>query len=555
MFTFCHVKQEVLMPLKSNLKISIIQILLISVLLIGCEETNKVNSTQPNIVIILADDMGYSDLGCYGSEINTPNLDKLAKGGLRFTRFYNSARCSPSRAALLTGLYPHQAGVGYLTSSWAEHHRTTLGAPEYLDHLTENSVTIAEVLKSAGYKTYLSGKWHVGQQKPHWPYYRGFDKSIVLLEGYHYFDPDQVQFAMNDSIFKPDPDNFYSTDYFTDNAVSFIDQHTNEAPFLLYLAYTAPHSPIHAPEEALAQYQGKYMKGWDSLRVERYKKMKTLGLIDEQASLSPRHKHIPAWNSLSEQEKQEWDRRMSVYAAQISIMDKGIGKVINKLKAKSELNNTLIMFMSDNGGASAPRNRGKPGAKIGSPDSWQSYGAWANLSNTPFRLFKRFVHEGGIATPLIVHWPNGITRSPDDFVHNNSHLIDIMSTCIDVSGASYPTVYNGNQITSTPGKSLVPYFNHEDLPDKKPIYWEHEGNRGMIWGKWKIVAHCEQSWELYDLESGRTELHDLAGERPEQLEELKLMWQQWADEANVVSWTKSGGCYIVHDYRDGYDGK
>ena len=376
-------------------KPSLIHLLWISALLYGCQAEADKRENRPNIIIILADDMGYSDVGCYGSEINTPNIDELAERGIRFTRFYNTGRCSPSRASLLTGLYPHQAGVGYLTSSWAEHHRETLGAPGYTDHLTKNSVTIAEALQLVGYQTYLSGKWHVGQEKPHWPYYRGFDQSLVLLEGYDYFDPNQNHYAYNDSLVKPDPENFYATDYFTSNAVEFIDQHAGDRPFFLYLAYTAPHSPIHAPEEAIAKYEGSYRTGWDSVRVKRYERMKALGVISQDYPLSPRHEKIPAWDAVSFKEKQNWDRRMSVYAAQISIMDEGIGKVMDKLKERGEMDNTLIMFLSDNGGASEPRHRGDPNAKIGSPDSWQSYGAWAHVSNTPFRLFKRFVHEGG----------------------------------------------------------------------------------------------------------------------------------------------------------------
>jgi len=531
----------------------LLQLFLIATILYGCQQNVEQETKKPNIIIILADDMGYSDIGCYGSEINTPNIDALAEGGIRFTRFYNTGRCSPSRASLLTGLYPHQAGVGYLTSSWAEHHRQALGAPGYTDHLTKNSVAIAEALKPAGYKTYLSGKWHVGQQKPHWPYYRGFDQSMVLLEGYNYFDPTQVDFARNDQEFHPDPENFYATDYFTNTAVEYVDQHTGDEPFFLYLAYTAPHSPIHAPEEAIARYEGTFMEGWDALRQKRYERMKAQGIISEEDPLSPRQEKIPAWDSLSPEEQKTWDRRMAVYAAQISIMDEGIGKVIEKLKEKGELENTLILFLSDNGGASEPRDRSEPGAKIGSPESWQSYGAWSNVSNTPFRLFKRYIHEGGIATPLIAHWPAGITRKPDDLVRRSSHLIDIMSTCLEVAGISYPTAYNGNEITPTPGKSLAPFFKGKDEMNRKPIFWEHEGNRGVIDGEWKLVSRCGQDWELYNIEKDRIELNNLADTNPDKAQELTQKWQTWADNAGVVSWTTSGKCAKIPDYRKGYE--
>ena len=419
--------------LKLSNRINLVQILFISWILLGCQgQADNQSGGKPNIIIILADDMGYSDIGSFGSEISTPNLDKLAGNGIRFTQFYNTARCSPSRASILTGLYPHQAGVGFLTTANSKNLREILGAPGYTDFLSENCVTIAEVLKPAGYKTYLSGKWHVGQYRPHWPVDRGFDQSLVILQGYHYFNPGENEFAYNDAIIEPDYENFYITNYFTDQAVEFIDKHNSNQPFFMYLAFTSPHWPIHAPEDEIAKYEGNYLKGWDSLRVQRYQRMQELGIIDQDYPLSPRDENIPDWNSLNEEQKETWDRKMSVYAAQISIMDRGIGRVLSQLQERGMMGNTLILFLSDNGGCAEHQDGGDTIAPLGSPGSWSSYGAWSTVSNTPFRLFKHYVHEGGIATPFIAHWPDGISRNSDDFVRQPCHIIDIMSTCLDI---------------------------------------------------------------------------------------------------------------------------
>jgi arylsulfatase A-like enzyme len=504
--------------------------------------------TKPNILIILADDMGFSDIGSYGSEIKTPNLDKLANSGIRFTQFYNGARCSPSRASILTGLYPHQAGVGFLTTAGQKKIREMLGPPGYTDFLSENCVTIAEGLKPAGYQSYLCGKWHVGQYRPHWPVDRGFDQSLVVLGGYHYFDPKQDNFAFNDSVIEPNPDGFYTTNYLSDQALKFLDKQDLNQQFFLYLAYTAPHWPIHAPEEEIAKYQGKYMIGWDSLRVQRYNRMKEIGIIDKDFPLSPRDENMPAWNSLTQQQKEIWDRKMAVYAAQISILDRGIGRVVDKLNEKGMMDNTLIMFLSDNGGCAESIGKDDTTKLIGSPESWGSYGAWSNLSNTPFRLFKHYTHEGGIATPFIAHWPKGIVRKSDDFVRQRSHIIDIMATCLEVGGASYPAEFNGHQITPTPGKSLVPYFKGQNTINHETIYWEHEGNRALMEANWKLVSRLGYPWELYNIVEDRTELNDLSGKYPDVVKELTTKWQKWADEVGVVPWSKTGTTPKIPDY-------
>jgi arylsulfatase A-like enzyme len=527
---------------------NVLAVILISGLLYGCNGQEGKQSSKPNIIVILSDDMGFCDIGNYGSEIKTPNLDELARSGIRFTQFYNTARCSPSRASILTGLYPHQAGVGFLTTANQKPVREILGAPGYTDFLSKNCVTIAEALKPAGYQTYLSGKWHVGQYRPHWPVDRGFDQSLVILSGYHYFDPGQGVFALNDTLIEPDPENFYSTNYFTDQAVEFIDQHNSDEPLFMYLAYTSPHWPIHAPEDEIAKYEGSYMVGWDSLRVQRYERMKELGIIDKDYPLSERYESIPEWNTLPQEVKEMWDRKMSVYAAQISIMDRGIGRVMDQLEEKGMMDNTLIMFLADNGGCAEHQDRGDTIAPLGSPGSWSSYGAWSTVSNTPFRLFKHYVHEGGIATPFIAHWPEGITRNSSNFVRQPSHITDIMATCLDAAGATYPTEHNGNQITPTPGKSLVPYFEGKDPVNHETIYWEHEGNRALLEGEWKIVSRLEYPWELYNLEEDRTELNDLSGDYPEKVTELTEKWQTWADEVGVVPWSLTGKVPKIPDY-------
>ena len=505
---------------------------------------------KPNILLIVADDLGYSDIGCFGSEIPTPNLDKLAGDGLRFTRFYNTARCSPSRASILTGLYPHQAGVGFLTSSSSKELRRKLGAPGYLDNLNDKCVTIAEVLRTAGYKTYLSGKWHVGQERPHWPVDRGFDRSFTFLGGYHYFDPIQGQYTLDDNPYEPEPDGFYSTHFITDRALDFLDGHPAGEPFFMYLAYTAPHWPLHAPEQDVARFEGKYMRGWDAMRNDRYQKMLSTGVLEKNVQLSPRHKNIPGWDSLEIKDKKIWDRKMAVYAAQVSIMDKGIGRVVSFLEGQGILDNTLIMFVSDNGGSAELSRKGNRKAKIGTAESWQSYGAWANLSNTPFRLFKHYVHEGGMRSPFIAYWPAQIQPGEREFVRDPCHIIDLMSTCIDVAGAEYPVTFNGNPVIPSPGRSLLPLFKGKSHEHHQVLYWEHEGNRALLDDDWKLVSRLGHDWELYRIDKDPSELNDLSGEYPERITDLSKKWQAWADDVGVVPWSRTGKFPTVPDYKN-----
>lgn len=528
-------------------------------------------SDRPNIVLIMSDDMGYSDIGCYGSQIETPTLDRLAKNGLRFTHFYNTARCCPTRASLLTGLYPHQAGVGWMMRD--------NGLDGYRGNLNKNCMTIAEVLKTAGYKTYMAGKWHVTRHvapdgpKFNWPLQRGFDRFYGTIHGAgSFFDPNTL--TRGNKMISPyadpqyKPDHFYYTDAISDHAVRYINEHPAENPFFLYVAYTAAHWPMHALDRDIKKYQGKYDAGYQAIRKKRFERMKKLGVIKPDAKLSP-----PAGN-WSNVENREWESRcMEVYAAMIDRMDHGISRIVAALEANSQLENTLIFFLQDNGGCAEGlgRNaRGKwtsrpkaaplqqmaadvlqpdmipkqtrdgypvvmgPGILPGPADTYIAYGrAWANVSNTPFREYKHWVHEGGISTPLIVHWPQQIKRA-DQFEHQAGHLIDIMATCVDVSGATYPNNYQGHDIKPLEGRSLVPAFAGKKI-EREALYWEHEGNRAVRVGRWKLVAKgVNGPWELYDIESDRSELNNLAGQQPDRVAELSKLWQAYAQRANVL---------------------
>jgi arylsulfatase len=485
----------------------------------------------PNIVLILADDMGFSDIGCYGSEIPTPNLDRLAGRGLRFTQFQNTARCCPTRASLLTGLYPHQAGIGHMV--------VDRGFPAYQGHLNGRCVTIAEALRPAGYTTLMSGKWHVGENRPHWPTDRGFDHYFGLINGSSsYFQVDQGKtLALDDKPYTPPDKGFYLTDAITDHAVGFLDRHTSrDKPFFLYLAYTAPHWPLHALPEDIEKYRGKYMMGWDELRRQRHERMIQMGLVRKEWPLTPRDQRAPAWKDVGD--KAFRDLSMAVYAAQIDRMDQNIGRVLTSLDRSGLADNTLVLFLADNGGCAEEINRGKPGVGPGGPDSYWSYGLpWANASNTPFRLYKHWVHEGGISTPLIASWPGRI-KEPGSITHQPGHLIDLMATCVDVGNARYPATFNGNAITPMEGRSLRPVFEGRHREPHPAICWEHEGNRAVRQEGWKLVSRYEggSGWELYDMEADRTEMSDLGAKHPAKVKELSAIWDAWAARVGVEPW-------------------
>jgi arylsulfatase A-like enzyme len=514
-------------------------------------------SGRPNIVLILADDMGYSDIGCFGGEMRTPNIDRLAESGLRFSHFHNSARCCPSRASLLTGLYPHQAGVGDMMNDQ--------GVDGYRGDLNRRCVTIAEVMRGAGYGTYAAGKWHVTRYLPpegpkhNWPLQRGFDRYFGTITGAaSYFEPDTL--VRDNTPIEPGR-GFYYTDAIADHAVDFIRSHRQSRqnqPFFLYCAFTAPHWPLHAPEDEIARYKGRFDKGWDVLRAERHRRMIEMEVVAKQWRLSPRDSQVPAW---ADAENKAWQlRRMEVYAAQVDIMDRGIGRIVAALESTGALADTLILFLSDNGGCHEElteswsnyffSNREKvsrrktfdgrevrffnnPDVLPGADDTYQSYGRpWANLSNTPFRLFKTTAHEGGVATPLVVHWPRAI-KTHGEFRRPMSHIIDIMATCVEVSGAKYPTEVNGEAIQSMEGRSLVPAFSGGAI-EREAIYCEHEGNRAVITEEWKLVARgWRGAWELYNMIADRTETNNLAAENPDQVALLAGMWDAWARRVKV----------------------
>lgn len=489
----------------------------------------------------MADDLGYSDIGCYGSEILTPNLDALAAKGVKFTQFYNAARCCPSRASLLTGVYPHQAGMGKMVVTSAIKNRD----PEtpYQGWLSRNTVTVAEVLKNAGYQTYMSGKWHVGEERPDWPLQRGFDKYFGLISGatsYYRLLPGRLILEGNEPY--KIPEGFYFTDAISSKAVDYIDAAKGQ-PFFMYVAYTAPHWPLHAPEEEMARYRGKYMKGWDKLREERHARQQKMGLLPRDQALSPRDPDIKAWEDAPD--KKEWDQKMTAYAAMVTRMDKGIGQIVDKLKATGQLDNTLIMFLSDNGacaeelGGRAKRDLGEEAYERslvtppGDKGSYVAYGKeWANLGNVPFRLYKSYTHEGGMSSPMIVHYPKMIKKAfQTDQV---GHIMDIMPTCLELAGTSYPTAFNGHTIKPVEGKSLLPILQGKTRTPHDFIAWEHFNSRAIRKGNWKLVwSKDDKKWELYDLAKDRAELNDLSSSMPAKVKELLSQYDGWASRVGV----------------------
>lgn len=494
---------------------------------------------RPNIVVILADDMGYSDIGCYGGEIETPNLDNLAENGLRYRQFYNNARSCPSRAVLMTGLYPHQAGMGWMAAA-------DLLTPQYQGHLNRNCVTIAEVLKSAGYGTYMCGKWHLssdrqnqGKVEEAWPAQRGFERFYGIPSGAsNYFKTTMY----NENTPSPTGEDFYITTALSDSAATFISRHDyKKKPLFMYLAFNAPHWPLHAPQQTIDKYIQRYMAGWDRLRQERFGRQKEMGLFGDNADLSPRDSAVAAWDSLSPAQQKEFAMRMAIYAAQVDLMDQGIGKVVKALKDAGQFDNTIIMFMSDNGACAEFISSGKRKAVDGKEDTYESYRInWANLSSTPYREYKHYTNEGGIASPLVVSWPDGIDRRMNGtFVDEYGYFADIMATCVDAARADYPESFNGNAIHPMEGVSLLPNFSGK-ATGRGMTFWEHEANIAVRDGKWKIVLKTDEgnefrpeNIELYDMEADPVEMHDLAATEPERAENMFNAWKEWADRVHV----------------------
>ena len=521
---------------------------------------------RPNIIVILVDDMGFSDIGCYGSEIRTPNLDAMSQDGVRFSQMYNCARCCPTRASLLTGLYPHQAGVGHMI---ADHEV----GPAYQGYLRQDCVTIGEVLRDHGYQTCYAGKWHTspgipvegdpiadpGSLRNPYPLSRGFDRFYGTLAGCgNYFNPHGLM--VQDRRIEPEGDDYYYTDAISDNACSMITEATSDArPFFLHVCYTAPHWPLHARPGDIERYRETYRKGWDYFRTARHEEQKALGITSPDWDISPRD---PESRDFSEDSpaRQEWEAlRMAVYAAQIESMDRGIGRILQSVSNSGIEENTLVMFLSDNGGCaeflredgdgkgwpSSYRHTAPPGqvCTVGNIESlepgpvttFMSYDLpWANASNAPFRLYKHWVHEGGIATPLILKWPGAVPGS--GVTHTPGHVVDIMATCLDAAGATYPESYGGFDIPATEGQSLIPLALDSDRDRDRPIFWEHEGNCAMRDGDWKLVRRHPDNWELHNMLEDRTELYDRASTETVRCDAMVAQYGEWAARCGVLDW-------------------
>ncbi len=509
---------------------------------------------RPHIILIMVDDMGYSDLGYMGGEIDTPHIDQLAETGVKFSQFYNSGRCCPTRATLMTGLHPHQTGIGWMTEP-PEQNRGATEPPAYQGHLNESCVTIAEALAPAGYATLLTGKWHLGyNDESDWPLQRGFEKYYGCIAGAtRFFHPEHPRgmFLGNDAVSHESTteEAFYTTDAFTDYAIRFLQEERDGEgrPSFLYLAYTAPHWPLQAFEDDIAKYRGKYTKGWDSLRKRRLAKQKELGLFADSVQLSPRTSRIPDWESLSEAKRDEMDLKMAIYAAMIDRVDQNIGKLITYLKQSDQYNNTMILFLSDNGACQEGGMLGRGNfhdIQKRNLETANSYGeAWANAGNTPYRLYKHYAHEGGSATPFFLHWPDGIQNDSktNTWYHEPAQLIDIMPTLLDVAGADYPTERQGHPIPSLEGISLRPALGHTPLNRQTPIFIEHETNASVRDGEWKLVGSKvsmlegtqTQNWELYHIANDPAETIDLAAKNPEIATRLAQQWEEWANRVHV----------------------
>jgi arylsulfatase len=523
---------------------------------------------RPNIIVVLVDDMGWSDLGCYGGEVQTPNIDSLAAGGLRFSAFYNTGRCCPTRAALLTGVYPHQAGVGRMTFDD--------GLPGYRGQLGRNVVTIAEVLGQAGYRTAMVGKWHLSltrELKNHmqhlnnqviretfsdpetYPVRRGFEKHYGVIWGVvNYFDP--FSLVRNLDAIPSVPDDYYVTNAYTDEAVRRIEEFSRgDAPFFLYLAHNAPHWPLHALPEDIEKYRDTYGVGWQAIREARHRRQLERGLLDgDTAPLSTRFNEKKSWES---NRTRRWDARaMACHAAMIDRIDQGMGRILAKLKELGLFENTLILLLSDNGASREEPSRpgfdrisrtrdgrkviyyggGKPKKILPGPETtYAGIGPdWANASNTPFRLFKATQYEGGIRTPLIAHWPKGLQVKPGSITGQPGHVIDILATCIDLARARYPVQFRGHKIIPLEGKSLVPVLKGRKREGHEALFFEHFGERAVRQGDWKLVAPRGRGWELYHLARDQSETRDLAGQHPERVQDLSELWNRWARRASVL---------------------
>lgn len=496
---------------------------------------NAQADTRPNVLLILADDLGFSDIGCYGSEVNTPNIDALARDGMMFTQFHNTSKSYPSRSCLLTGLYAQQNG-------YFQH----FGGP------LENCVTLGEYMKSAGYRTLWSGKHHGAEN----PRTRGFDHYIGLKDGAcNYFNPGCQRIGeeapaqkshrrmwcvekQEYAPYTPSDPKFYTTDHFTDNAVKWLEQYKDEEkPFFLYLAYNAPHDPLMAWPEDIAKYEGKYDEGYEAIRRRRYEKQLKLGVIDKRYRLSEAT-HTP-WASLTPEQQHTEAKKMEVYAAMIDRMDQGIGRVIAKLKEQGKYENTVIIFMSDNGASAEVVNVPTSYGPIGSISNWTSLGGdWANVANTPLRYYKNISYQGGISAPMIVSWPKGGVKagSHSDFT---AHMIDVMATFVDIAGKPYPEKYKGNAVLPYEGVSFLPALKGSKAKREKPLFWEWSTGRAARDGKWKIVREGKDApWSLFDMEADPSETVDLAAKHPDIVKRLDGMFNDWLKRVSITKGVK-----------------
>jgi arylsulfatase A-like enzyme len=502
--------------------------ILAGVLLCATSLSAAEQAVRPNVIVILADDMGFSDIGCYGSEIRTPNLDRLASEGMRFTQFYNASKCEQSRASLLSGLYWEEAQRGI-----------------------KRGITLAEALHSVGYSTLAAGKWHLDGN----PVDRGFDHWFGFLNGASNYFLGNKFFRLDHEIFDVPAKGFYTTDAFTDYAIRFVEsahKTAPEKPFFLYLAYNAPHAPLQAPPEDIARYRGKYAEGWDELRQERYEKQIQLGVIKKEWALSPRPDNIPAWSSLDSAHRELEDQRMAVYAAMVDRMDQNIGRLLTKLHEWRIEENTLVIFLSDNGADPYDRSNTRKKAPGPADTNWEYGIGWANLSNTPFRLYKRNQHEGGIATPFIARWP-AVIKKGGVITDQPAHIVDIMATCVKLAGCDYTAAFEGKPspvvvgesgapkpngspapVPPLDGTSLLPIFQGETWTGHDALFFQFRDHRAVRAGIWKLDSHEGKAWELYRIDQDRTELHDLATKEPKKLEELKALYEKWWSQPNIV---------------------
>ena len=527
--------------------------------------------TRPNIIVVLVDDMGYSDTGAFGGEVRTPNIDRLASGGLRFTQTYNSARCCPSRASLLTGLYSHQAGIANFTGP----DRSATKGPAYLGRLNKKCVTLAEVLRNADYGTYCVGKWHVGHQEN--PVIRGFDEFYGYIRGHSTDQWNVKNYARLPADRKAEieykPGTFYATDAFSDYALEFIRQgQKRKKPFFLYLAHSSPHFPLQAPAATRDTYVGIYRRGWDVLRKERYERQKKSGLLTASWKFTERSavpvdradiangypgKRNPPWNSLPAKRREDLSYRMATFAAMLEHVDRGIGRILGHLEKSGDLDNTLILFTSDNGacyewgpfGFDGRSRRGKTtlhqGEKlknVGGPGTHHSVGsAWSCLSNTPLRMYKHFNHEGGNCNQLIAHWPKGI-RKPNRWVRSPVHLIDIMPTICSVTGVEYPEKFNGQKITPVAGASMKAVFDGGESLPGRTLYFDHFGSSAIRQGDWKLVRgntrYNKAAWELYNIAEDRCETNNRIHSQPEKAKVLEKLWTEWAVRMKIQPYAR-----------------